>query len=91
MNIEKKGEFDPEDKVSLEGWVFGCDICQDVCPWNKKLNKARQKDFEILPEIAAYSIDDWKKITEDEFNSIFRSSPVLRTGYANFVRNLKHL
>ena len=91
LSIEKKGDFDPLDKVSLNGWVFGCDICQDVCPWNRKLRETQEEGFTILPEIAEKSTEDWKLITEDEFNSIFRNSPVLRTGYKSFLRNLDHL
>jgi len=90
LTIEKRGEFGSMD-TNLEGYVFGCDICQDVCPWNRKAKATTEEEFSPLPEIIEYSVDDWKKITEDEFNVIFSYSPVLRTGYKGFKRNLDHL
>lgn len=91
QNIERKGEFPPDANISLNGWVFGCDICQDVCPWNNKAEITSEESFKPLKEIVEYSLEDWKRITEEEFNSIFRNSPVLRTGYSGFKRNLEAL
>jgi len=88
LTIEKKGEFTKEEQAKQAKRVFGCDICQEVCPWNSRAKETGEKAFDILPEIAKYSIDDWKKITEEEFNLIFRNSGVLRTGYKGFMRNL---
>jgi epoxyqueuosine reductase len=90
LTIERRGEFEDSD-TDLNGYVFGCDICQDVCPWNRKAKPTTVKEFSPLPEIMEYTTGDWKKITEDEFNNIFRSSPVLRTGYKGFIRNLEYL
>ena len=91
LTIEKRGGFEEGDPIKLHNTVFGCDICQDVCPWNRKLRETQEEGFTISPEIAEKSTEDWKRITEDEFNFIFRNSPVLRTGYSGFIRNLKAL
>lgn len=88
LTIEKKGEFTEAESQALGSRVFGCDICQEVCPWNKKAEQTKELTFHILSEIRDYSRNDWQKITEDEFNVIFRKSPVLRTGYKGFMRNL---
>ncbi len=90
LTIEKRGAFESKD-TNLSAYVFGCDICQDVCPWNNKAKPGSEDEFSPLPEVLEYSTDDWKKITEDEFNIIFRNSPVLRTGYNGFMRNLEAL
>jgi len=91
LSIEKRGEFAPGKNINLHGYVFGCDICQDVCPWNRKASPTSEEAFSTLPEIENFSYENWKEITEDEFNSIFRNSPVLRTGYKGFMRNLRYL
>jgi epoxyqueuosine reductase len=91
LSIEKKGDFKDGTNIQLHGNIFGCDICQDVCPWNLKVKPTSEKSFTPLTEIIKYSKDDWEKISEDDFNTIFRDSPVLRTGYSGFMRNLKHV
>lgn len=87
LTIEHKGEFTREHPSSLSNYVFGCDICQDICPWNK-IGSASYLNFEPIPEIIEYTREQWKDISEEQFNSIFRDSPVLRTGYKGFMRNL---
>ncbi|MFO7851202.1 MAG: tRNA epoxyqueuosine(34) reductase QueG [Bacteroidota bacterium] len=91
LTIENKGGIAEKyfDKIGRK--VFGCDICQVVCPWNSRVKKTVIKEFEPLPEIQNYTADDWKNITEEEFNAIFKDSAVLRTGYEGFMRNLRDL
>jgi epoxyqueuosine reductase len=88
LTIEKKGNFSDSERTQLNNYVFGCDICQEVCPWNKKAKPTDEKAFSPLSQLLVYKPDDWQKITEDEFSSIFRESPVLRTGYEGFKRNI---
>ncbi|MBS0010708.1 MAG: tRNA epoxyqueuosine(34) reductase QueG [Bacteroidales bacterium] len=88
LTIENKEDI-PEEYAEIAGRrVFGCDICQEVCPWNKKAKETSIKEFEPLPEILDYTTDQWKNITEEEFYRIFSGSAVLRAGYRGFMRNV---
>jgi len=71
--------------------VFGCDACQEVCPWNRKAVATSIMEFRPLKEILKYRIFDWLDTDEKSFHRIFRLSPVMRTGYKGFMRNLNYL
>jgi epoxyqueuosine reductase len=88
LTIEHKGDMGEIYHGKTQGRVFGCDICQEVCPWNRKAPVTKIDEFAPLPEILNFSIQQWREITEEEFNEIFKNSPLLRTGYHNFKRNL---
>lgn len=88
LTIEKKGNIPEEFKGKWNDWIFGCDICQDVCPWNKNPVPTKEESFLTLPEWFSYTKTNWQKITELEFNVIFIDSPIQRTGYAGLKRNL---
>lgn len=89
LSIEHKGDMPVDYKEKAGRRVFGCDICQEVCPWNKKAGETGIKEFEPLPEILSYTSEKWKRISRDEFHSIFKDSAVLRTGYDRFMNMLE--
>ncbi len=89
LTVEYKDELDTARKGQLNGWVYGCDICQQVCPWNKKKqNYTREDSFKPIREIREYSLTDWLKIDDNSFKKIFMDSPVKRIKYDRFMRNV---
>ena len=89
QTIEHRGDFD-EPSIDLDSWIYGCDICQEVCPWNKKFAKiTEKKSFYPRNEIIEYSDGDWKQLNEDQFRKIFKDSPVKRTKHSGLKRNIK--
>ncbi|MCX6351096.1 MAG: tRNA epoxyqueuosine(34) reductase QueG [Bacteroidetes bacterium] len=89
FTIELKKEIPEEYHKKLGNWVFGCDICQDVCPWNRFSKPNQEKDFLPSSEFLKLNKKDWEEITEDIFNTVFEGSPLKRTGYAGLIRNVK--
>ena len=88
LTIEHRGPFMEEDK-GLEGWIYGCDICQDVCPWNKKFSQESEHgEFQARKEILNHNNKDWENISEDQFKSIFKNSAAKRTKYIGLKRNI---
>jgi epoxyqueuosine reductase len=86
--IEYRGDFSNENE-DLNGWIYGCDICQDVCPWNNKFSKkSNLKEFLPKKEIVDWSTDDWKNLNEENFRRIFKGSSVKRTKYIGMRRNI---
>ncbi len=88
LSIEYKGDMPPGYEEKAGRRVFGCDICQEVCPWNRKAPETKIKEFEPLPEIKSYTSEQWKSISSNEFYSVFKNSAVLRTGYNRFMKML---
>jgi epoxyqueuosine reductase len=87
--IEAKDEAFPEDVVSgLGRHVFGCDICQDVCPWNRRAPVTAVSDFLPRAGLMNPPLEELEKISEEEFRRLFRNSPVRRLGYRRFKRNV---
>lgn len=91
FTIELKDEIPIEMKGKFEDWMFGCDICQDVCPWNRFSKPHSEESFLPNDEILNFSKSDWEEITEEEFRKIFRKSPVKRTKFTGLTRNIKFL
>jgi epoxyqueuosine reductase len=87
--IEYKGEEFPEGMPGLHGQAFGCDICQEVCPWNSKAVPHKTPDFEPQKERLTLTRDDWQKMTGEEFTELFAGTPVMRTGLKGMKRNIK--
>ena len=87
LTIEYRGDFSQETK--LHGWVFGCDICQQVCPWNRHARPTQIKEFTPKPELLNLTDEQLEKLTKPEFKQIFRHTPVERTGYKGLMRNIK--
>lgn len=89
QTIEHRGDFD-ENSIDLDNWIYGCDICQEVCPWNKKFaKKTKEKSFFPRDEIIKYSDNDWDQLNEEKFRTIFKDSPVKRTKHFGLKRNIK--
>jgi epoxyqueuosine reductase len=89
LTIEKKGEIPEEFIGIMNDWIFGCDICQDVCPWNSKAKVHTEKEFNPKPEILTYLKADWEKLNQDEFKRIFSDSPLERTNFEGIKRNIE--
>ena len=86
--IELKDNIPDEAKGKLKDWVFGCDICQDVCPWNRFSVPHKEPAFDPHPKLSAMNKNDWTELTQEVFQEIFRSSAVKRTKYSGLLRNI---
>ncbi len=91
LTIELKKEIPQEFKGKMEGWMFGCDICQDVCPWNKFSVLHDEPAFTPHPELLNLTSNDLKEITEDVFQKVFKNSAVKRTKFNGLKRNINFL
>ena len=92
FTIELKEEMIPDQyQGKFQNWMFGCDICQEVCPWNRFAKPHHNPDLEPLPMILNFTSSDWESMTEETFNEIFRHSPLKRSKFKGIQRNLVHL
>ena len=90
FTIELKDELIPSEmKGKFNNWAFGCDICQDICPWNRFSTPTEEAAFRPIPEILNLSTEEWEKMSEEGFKRVFRDSPLKRTKYGGMMRNLK--
>jgi epoxyqueuosine reductase len=87
LTIEKRGEIPEEMRAGMGRHVFGCDICQDVCPWNRKAPATSAPEFAPRPELVNPALDWLAEISEEEFRSAFRGSPVRRAKRSGLRRN----
>ena len=87
--IEHKGEIDPSMKGKFQNRIFGCDICQEVCPWNRKSQITPIEEFKAAVSLREMIKKDWQELTEEKFSELFKGSAVLRTKYAGLMRNIK--
>jgi len=89
FTIELKEALIPKEvNGKFDNWLFGCDVCQDVCPWNRFAKTSKEPAFEPLDEIIEYSHEEWEALTEEKFNTIFKDSPIKRANYIGIRRNL---
>ncbi|MCG2430672.1 tRNA epoxyqueuosine(34) reductase QueG [Aequorivita xiaoshiensis] len=91
FTIELKNEIPISEKGKFEDWMFGCDICQDVCPWNRFSKPHNEPLFNPHPELLSMTKKDWEEITKDVFREIFKKSAVKRTKYTGLTRNIQFL
>lgn len=91
LTIELRDNIPTEFKNKTEGWMFGCDICQEVCPWNRFSSRHREPEFEPHPELLEMTKSDWEELTEETFRKVFKKSAVKRTKYAGLMRNIRFL
>ena len=92
LTIELKENIIPTGlEAQMEDWMFGCDICQDVCPWNRFAQPNKTKDFTPKEAILNYSKSDWEEITEEVFNKTLEGSPIRRAKFEGIKRNIKYL
>lgn len=91
FTIELKEAIPAEMKGTFDDWTFGCDVCQDVCPWNRFSKPHEEPQFRMHPELRDMSRKEWEEMTEEVFRKVFRNSAVKRTGYPGIRRNLEFL
>ena len=91
FTIELKDELPSSMKGKFEDWMFGCDICQDVCPWNRFSMVHDEPKFKPKDELLNMTKKDWEEISEDVFKKIFKKSPVKRTKFGGLERNINFL
>jgi epoxyqueuosine reductase len=89
LTIELKDEIlPPQYKDQMKDWIFGCDICQEVCPWNRFSVRHQEPAFEPHPDLLGMNRKEWLEITEDVFQSLFKKSAVKRTKFSGLKRNI---
>ena len=92
FTIELKEKLIPEEwKGKFDNWMFGCDTCQEVCPWNRFADNTSEIEFQPLPAILNFSTKQWEELTEESFKTVFRNSPLKRAKFEGIKRNLKFL
>ncbi|MGB3464752.1 MAG: tRNA epoxyqueuosine(34) reductase QueG [Cyclobacteriaceae bacterium] len=91
LTIELKDELPTGFEGDLEGWIFGCDICQDVCPWNRFSTPHNEDAFKPHPQLAQMSKQSWQELTEETFRVIFKNSAVKRTKFKGLTRNVNYI
>ena len=88
LTIEHKGDFKETDDLALHSWIFGCDICQDVCPWNRIAKPHTEPSFLPMNELLNMQDEDWEKLDAGTFDKLFKQTAVERTGYDGLRRNI---
>jgi epoxyqueuosine reductase len=92
LTIENKGEISPDFESRFDNWIFGCDICQDVCPWNSKFSKVtKQKEFFPMNSNEEIKLSEVINMKEEEFKNRFERSPVKRAKLKGLKRNAEFL
>jgi len=92
FTIELKDEIIPEEmKGKFGNWMFGCDVCQDVCPWNRFSKPHNEEAFQPIPEILNLTTKEWEELSEEAFKKIFKHSPLSRAKYKGIQRNIRFL
>lgn len=91
LTIEHRGPLNEIPASQFQDWIFGCDTCQDVCPWNKFSQVTNEASFQPKPELYEMTKDSWHNLTEEQYKKLFKNSAVNRTGYKGLMRNIKHL
>lgn len=92
LTIEHRGELPAEFQGKFDNWIYGCDICQEVCPWNHKSQTQTEKSgFYPRKEITTWKNKDWDSMSEDDFRNLFKGSAVKRTKFSGLKRNIKFI
>ncbi|CAC9972753.1 tRNA epoxyqueuosine(34) reductase QueG [Flavobacterium panici] len=89
--IELKENIPNDMQGKFDDWMFGCDTCQDVCPWNRFSKPHSEPLFNPNPDLISFSKKDWAEITEETFQKVFKNSPIKRTKFDGLKRNIKFL
>ncbi|MCP2042391.1 tRNA epoxyqueuosine(34) reductase QueG [Pontibacter sp. HSC-36F09] len=89
FTIELKDQLPQDMNGKFGNWIFGCDICQDVCPWNRFSKPHQEPAFEPHPQLKEMKKSDWEEITQEVFAQLFKKSAVKRTGYNGLLRNIR--
>jgi epoxyqueuosine reductase len=92
LTIELKDQIIPNEfKGKMDDWMFGCDICQDVCPWNRFSKPHNESRFDVKRELLKMNKNDWQDLTQEIFSNLFKNSAVKRTKFEGLERNIKFL
>ena len=91
LTIELKDQIPTTFKSKMDDWAFGCDVCQDVCPWNRFSKQHNEPLFNPSSDVINYTQKNWEEITHETFNIIFKNSAIKRTGFKGFKRNISFL
>jgi len=92
FTIELKDEILPNEmKNKFNNWMFGCDVCQDICPWNRFSKPNTDNSFVPIPEILNLSTKEWEVMSEETFKKVFKYSPLKRSKYSGIIRNIKFI
>ncbi len=91
LTIELRDEIPSEFKGKMDNWAFGCDVCQDVCPWNRFSQKHNEPLFNPNEELINMETKDWEELTEETFEVIFKNSAVKRTKFKGLKRNISFI
>ena len=91
FTIELKEAIPTQFKGQFDDWMFGCDVCQDVCPWNRFSKAHNEPLFDPNPQLLSMTKKDWEEITEEVFQNLFKNSPVKRTKFTGLQRNINFL
>lgn len=91
FTIELKENIPPDVSGKLDNWAFGCDVCQDVCPWNRFAKGHSEQHFKPANELLQMKKEDWYELTEETFKKVFKGSAVKRTKFSGLKRNLEFI
>ena len=91
LTIEYKGSLAGIDPKTFNGWMYGCDICQDVCPYNRFALPNREPEFQPSERLIAMHDEDWERLSKEDFDALFKHSAVQRAGYEGLKRNIDFL
>ncbi|MBK7010388.1 MAG: tRNA epoxyqueuosine(34) reductase QueG [Saprospiraceae bacterium] len=91
LTIELKNEIPSSFEGKMENWVFGCDICQQVCPWNRFSQPHKEGDFNPHPVVLGLDQKGWEDLSQSQFDEWFGHTPLKRTGFEGLQRNLRFL
>ena len=91
FTIELKEKIPSEFKGMFDNWMFGCDVCQDVCPWNRFSKSHSEPLFNPHPDLLSMSTKEWEEITQEVFSALFKKSAVKRTKFSGLQRNIQFL
>jgi epoxyqueuosine reductase len=87
LTIEKKSELTDDEKSQLNDWCFGCDICQEACPWNAKISISNHDVVKPKSDVLTFNSKKAKELNEKEFKQLFSDTPVARSGFKRFMKN----
>lgn len=92
FTIELKDALIPDTmKGKFDDWMFGCDVCQDVCPWNRFAVSTKETGFTPISQVLNFTKNDWEEMTEETFKTVFKNSPLKRTKFEGIKRNLRFI